>query len=183
MKIHPTGIKGVVVVETTQLQDHRGSFARLFCERELAPVLQGRRIAQINHSLSVICGSVRGLHYQRPPHVDMKLVRCFQGAVWDVAVDLRFNSPTFLQWHAQELTRGNALMIVIPEGCAQGFQVLEPNSEMLYLHTAFYAPEADNGLLHDDPRIGITWPLPVVNLSQRDREHPAIGPDFTGISL
>jgi dTDP-4-dehydrorhamnose 3,5-epimerase len=123
------------------------------------------------------------MHYQHPPHAEMKLVRCVKGGVWDVAVDLRAGSPTFLQWHAEELTPQNARMLIVPEGCAHGFQALEPDSELLYLHTAFYTPEAEGGVAHDDPRLAISWPLPVVDLSTRDRAHPQIMPSFSGISL
>ncbi len=109
-----------------------------------------------------------------PPHAEMKLVRCLRGRVWDVAVDLRAESPTFLHWHAEELSPDNHRMVVIPEGCAHGFQVLTPDSELLYLHTAFYAPDAEGGVRHDDPALGIRWPLPVTDLSPRDRSHPLI---------
>ena len=183
MKIYPTIIADVIVVETTPFADHRGSFARLFCERELAQVLGERRIVQINHSRTVAVGAVRGMHYQRPPHAEMKLVRCLRGRVWDVAVDLRAGSSTFLQWHAEELASNNARMLVIPEGCAHGFQVLEPDSELLYLHTAFHAPDAEGGILHDDPLLTIAWPLAVADRSQRDRNHPPLDRTFTGISL
>jgi dTDP-4-dehydrorhamnose 3,5-epimerase len=110
-------------------------------------------------------------------------VRCLKGRVWDVAIDLRANSPTFLQWHAEELTPANTRMMVVPEGFAHGFQVLEPDSELLYLHTAFYTPSAEGGLRHDDPSLGITWPLAVADLSARDANHPSIGQDFQGIVL
>ena len=112
----------------------------------------------------------------------MKLVRCLKGRVWDVAVDLRGGSPTFLQWHAEELSPENARMMVIPEGCAHGFQVLESDSELLYLHTAIYAPESEGGVPYDDPCLSISWPLPVADLSERDRRHPPINPEFIGIT-
>lgn len=102
--------------------------------------------------------------------------------MWDVAIDLRADSPTFLKWHAQELTPENARMLVIPEGCAHGFQVLEPESELLYLHTAYYTPEAEGGVRHDDPRLSIAWPLPVTDISPRDTGHPPVGPDFSGLA-
>lgn len=114
MKIRQTALPGVVSVETTAFSDHRGSFSRFYCEQELATIIGGRRIVQINHSRTVNVGVVRGLHYQRSPYVEMKLVRCLKGRVWDVAVDLRKDSPTFLQWHAEELTSDNASMLVIP---------------------------------------------------------------------
>jgi dTDP-4-dehydrorhamnose 3,5-epimerase len=183
MNINATAIFGVAVVETTRHTDHRGSFARLYCERELAPVIGNRRIVQINHSCTGEVGAVRGMHFQRPPHTEMKLVRCLKGRVWDVALDLRTDSPTFLKWHAEELTLENTRMLVIPEGCAHGFQVLEPDSELLYLHTAFYTPEAEGGVRHDDPQIAINWPLAVTDISQRDTEHPLVGSDFQGIQV
>jgi len=125
MKIVATPISGVFEVETTPFVDHRGAFARLYCEHELAEVIGGRRIVQINHSRTEMAGVVRGLHYQHPPHAEMKLVRCLKGRVWDVAVDLRQGSQTFLKWHAVELSPARANMLVIPEGLAHGFQVLE----------------------------------------------------------
>ncbi len=182
MKIFPTTIPDLLVAETTPFRDARGSFARLFCERELAEVIGHRRIVQINHSCTTQVGAVRGLHFQYPPHAEMKLVRCLRGRVWDVAVDLRSNSPTFLRWHAEELSPANFRMLIIPEGFAHGFQVLEADSELLYLHTALYTPEAEGGLRHDDPRLAITWPLVVTDLSSRDAAHPLIGPDFRGIT-
>ena len=129
MHIQQTVIEGVMVVETTPFVDQRGAFLRLFCERELSAILGERRIVQINYSRTEAVGTIRGLHYQRPPHAEMKLVRCLRGRVWDVALDLRQGSPTFLHWHAEELTPDNAQMLVIPEGCAHGFQALEAGME------------------------------------------------------
>jgi len=182
VKTTPTHLAGVFVIETTLRHDARGAFARLYCERELAAVITHRRIVQINHSRTHAMGAVRGLHYQRAPHAEMKLVRCLKGRVWDVAIDLRAGSPTFLQWHAEELAACDARMLVIPEGCAHGFQVLETDSELLYLHTAYYAPAAEAGLRWDDPRLGIAWPLAMTDLSERDRRHPLLTPDFAGIA-
>jgi dTDP-4-dehydrorhamnose 3,5-epimerase len=179
----PTPIPGLVVVETAPRIDNRGAFTRIYCELELSRLIGQRRIVQINHSRTAIIGTVRGLHYQRPPCAEMKLVRCLKGSVWDVAVDLRHDSPTFLRWHAEELTSVNTRMLVIPEGFAHGFQVLEPDSELLYLHTAFYRPSAEGGLRYDDPRLAIHWPLAVTDLSQRDIAHPFINSDFSGITL
>jgi len=181
VKILPTLIAGLSVVETTPHTDARGAFARLYCEDELRALIGDRRIVQINHSRTAAVGALRGLHFQHPPHAEMKLVRCLRGRVWDVAVDLRHDSSTLLRWHGEELTPRNTRMMVIPEGFAHGFQVLEPGSELLYLHTASYAPDAEGGLRHDDPALGIAWPLPVTDLSARDAGHPLIAPDFNGI--
>ncbi len=183
MKIQPTPIPSLMLVETTPHADDRGAFARLYCEHALQSLIGTRRIVQINNSRTTAIGAVRGLHYQYPPYAEMKLVRCLKGRVWDVTVDLRHDSPTFLRWHAEELTPDNALMVVIPEGFAHGFQVLEQDSELLYLHTAFYKPESEGGLRHDDPQLGIAWPLPVTDISARDSSHAYVDSSFRGIVL
>ncbi len=183
MNILPTPINGLMVVETVPHDDARGAFARLYCEQELADVIGHRHIVQINHSRTTQVGAVRGMHFQSPPHAEMKLVRCLKGRVWDVAIDLRNKSPTFLHWHAEELTPANARMMLIPEGFAHGFQALEADSELLYLHTAFYTPAAEGGLRHDDPLLGITWPRAVVDLSSRDANHAYLETDSQGIDL
>ncbi len=113
----------------------------------------------------------------------MKLIRCLRGRVFDVAVDLRRNSPTFLQWHAEELSGGQQTMIVIPEGFAHGFQVLEPDSELLYLHTAMYQKDSEGAVRYDDPSVGIQWPLSITDISDRDRNHPLLDHSFHGVSL
>ncbi|MGV1005656.1 MAG: dTDP-4-dehydrorhamnose 3,5-epimerase family protein [Candidatus Nanopelagicales bacterium] len=183
MKVFDTPIADLKVVQSTPHQDARGSFVRLFCAEELQPLLGHRQIAQINHSITNRTGAVRGLHFQYPPKAEMKMVRCLRGRVWDVAVDLREGSPTFLKWHAQELNPGDATVMVIPEGFAHGFQTLEPNSELLYLHTASYDPQSEGGLRHDDPRLGITWPLASRDVSPRDISHPLLENNFTGVTV
>lgn len=183
MRLIETPISGLVIAETTPFRDARGAFARFFCDKELTAAIGGRHIAQINHSLTCSIGAVRGMHFQQAPHAEMKMVRCIKGRVWDVAVDLRQGSPTFLQWHAQELAPDNASMLIIPEGCAHGFQVLEAESELLYLHTAPYTPSAEDGIRHDDPAIKIDWPLPISDLSERDQQHPLITKEFQGLIL
>jgi len=181
MKVLPTPLPGVVVVESVPFIDQRGSFLRLFCRHELADILGERNIAQINHSRATRAGTIRGLHFQSPPRAEMKLVRCVAGRVLDVAVDLRADSPTFLRWHGEELTPENARMLVIPEGFAHGFQTLEDCSELLYLHTEFHAPELEGGVRFDDDTLAIAWPLPVSELSLRDRNLPPLAPGFGGI--
>ncbi len=183
MNILSTSIQDLMVVETTPHTDSRGSFTRLFCEQELCTLIGSRRIMQINHSRTVTVGAVRGMHFQYPPNAEMKLVRCLSGRVWDVAVDLRAQSPTFLHWHAEELSPINARMMVIPEGFAHGFQVIEPESELLYLHTALYVPGIEGGLQYDDPKLGIRWPLNVTDLSDRDSKHPLVDSNFQGLIL
>lgn len=183
MKIRQTGIAEAVVVEGQPYSDHRGAFSRLFCERALAEVVADRHIVQVNHSRTHAVGAVRGMHFQYPPHAEMKMVRCIRGRVWDVLVDLRANSPTFLTWHAEELSPETSRMLIIPEGCAHGFQVLEPDSELLYLHTAFYTPSSEGALRYDDPRLAISWPLPTTDISERDRNHAFLTNDFAGLDV
>ena len=183
MKLVETPIKGVMVAKTSRISDHRGAFSRQFCEQELKPALGDRHIVQINHSRTNLVGAVRGMHFQYVPHAEMKMVRCLQGKVWDVVVDLRRNSPTFLVWYAVELSADNAEMMIIPEGCAHGFQVLEADSELLYLHTAAYAPSAEAGVRYDDPRLAIEWPVKVADISERDRVHPLLNDDYCGVEI
>lgn len=182
MKILDTPLAGLKVVESVPYHDPRGGFTRLFCAREMRTLLGRRQIAQINLSTTHHAGAVRGLHYQYPPHAEVKMVRCLRGRIWDVAVDLRAGSPTFLHWYAWELTPESATMMVIPEGYAHGFQALEAGSELLYVHTEFYTPESEAGLRHDDPRLGIDWPLVPQDLSARDLTHPPISRNFTGVT-
>jgi len=183
MKLTPTAIDGLMVAETMPVSDQRGAFMRLFCAQELAAAVGARQIVQVNHSRTTSVGAVRGMHFQHPPAAEMKMVRCLHGRVLDVAVDLRKGSSTFLQYHAEELSGDNARMLMIPEGFAHGFQVLEQDSEMLYLHTAFYNKDSEGGLRYDDPAVGIHWPLPAVDLSARDQSHPLIDDCFTGVAL
>lgn len=183
MRVTPTPIDGVIRVDTTMHTDARGAFARLYCERELASFIEHRRIVQVNLSRTSRVGAVRGMHFQYPPHCEMKLIRCVRGRVWDVAVDLRRRSSTFLKWHAEVLSPEGTAMMVIPEGCAHGFQVLEPESELLYLHTAAYAPDAESGVRVDDGRLGIAWPLPISHLSARDAAHLLLDDAFRGVEL
>ena len=183
MIIHPTTIADLMVAESKAFKDDRGAFARLFCEQALSSVIGGRKIVQINHSCTATVGAVRGMHFQHAPHAEMKLVRCLKGKVWDVAVDLRPQSPSYKRWYAQELSPHNARMMVIPEGFAHGFQILEACSELLYLHTSFYKLESEGGVRHDDPELGVAWPLPVTDISARDSSHAYIDASFRGIVL
>ena len=186
MNLVPTRLPGVMVAQTDVRTDARGSFTRFFCENDLGEVFAGHHVAQVNHSRTAQRGTIRGMHYQRPPFVEIKLIRCLRGAAYDVAVDLRAGSPTFLQWHAVELTPENAWMMIVPEGCAHGFQALSPECELLYLHTAQYAPNAEAGVAWNDPRIGIGWPLPLPakdGVSDRDRSLPRLDGNFAGVRV
>ena len=179
----PGPIAGVRLATSRVIGDDRGQFARLFDSGLLSDAHGARPIVQINHSMTRQPGTVRGMHYQTAPALEAKWVRCLRGRVLDVAVDLRRGSPTFLQHFAVTLSPEGAAALFIPEGCAHGFQVLEPDSELLYLHTAPYAPAHEGGLRCDDPALGIAWPLPVIGLSPRDAAHPLITADFEGIPV
>jgi dTDP-4-dehydrorhamnose 3,5-epimerase len=183
LKLLSTPIPDLIVAETSPVIDERGAFLRLYCEKELAPVIDSRRILQVNHSKTSKVGAVRGMHFQHPPHSEMKFVRCIKGKVWDVAVDLRAGSPTFLNWHAVQLTSSNSYMMAIPEGFAHGFQCLEAESELIYLHTALYNHEAEGVINYGDPRLNITWPLPVGDLSPRDSQCGFMDRGYKGITL
>ena len=181
--VSDTPIAGVKVLTRSPVGDARGFLDRHFDVDELAGLLGGKPVAQVNHTLTRERGTVRGMHYQTPPHAEAKLVSCLRGEVFDVAVDLRRGSPTFLRWHAERLSPGNHKTLLIPEGCAHGFQALAPDCELLYVHTAPYAPNAEGGVHPRDPRLGISWPEPIAMLSPRDEAHPPIAGGFTGIAL
>jgi dTDP-4-dehydrorhamnose 3,5-epimerase len=165
------------------LADQRGYFERVFCAAELQGIVADRKIVQINHSLTIREGAVRGMHFQRPPHAEVKLVSCIRGAVYDVAVDLRHDSATFLRWHAEILSPENHRTLCIPEGFAHGFQTLTADCEMLYLHTAAYARKSESGLHPCDPRLAIAWPKAIVELSPRDAALPMVSADLDDIKL
>jgi dTDP-4-dehydrorhamnose 3,5-epimerase len=183
MRLVAAPIDGVFGAETVPFGDQRGRFSRLFCREELRAAHGDRAIVQINHSLTRAVGTVRGLHFQHAPHAEAKWIRCLRGRVFDVAVDLRCGSRTFLQWYACELDGDRQNAVFIPEGCAHGFQTLTPDAELLYLHTAEYAPHSEGGVRFDEPRIGIVWPLPVSEVSDRDLRHALLCDSFRGLVL
>jgi dTDP-4-dehydrorhamnose 3,5-epimerase len=178
-----TGIAGAWIAESPVGQDHRGAFSRLFCANELGEAFGQREIVQINHSMTRNVGAVRGMHFQYAPHAEMKIVRCLKGRVFDVAVDLRTGSETFMNWEAVELTPKNNHAFIIPEGCAHGFQVLEEDSQLMYLHTNFYTPAVEGAIKFDEPKVGVDWPLKPQDLSERDLSHPYLDDDYQGISI
>lgn len=179
--IAPTPFQGLQVLQRKPLGDNRGYLERLFCTEELQTLLSGKPIVQINHTLTAKLGTVRGMHFQHPPHAETKFVMCLRGEVFDVAVDLRRGSPSFLQWHGEVLSADNHKTLVIPEGFAHGFQTLTDDCEMLYFHTVAYQSDAEGGLNAQDPLLAIQWPLPVNGQSERDKGHPMTQPDFQGI--
>lgn len=180
---HEKPIAGLQVIERMPLGDSRGFLERLFCQEALEQPVQGKSIRQINRTLTKKQGTVRGLHFQYPPHAEIKIVTCLKGQVWDVAVDLRQGSSTFLKHHAVLLTEDNHLSFLIPEGFAHGFQTLTPDCEMLYFHTADYNAGAEGALNACDPRLAINWPEPIAERSERDESHGMLTDDFYGIDV
>lgn len=177
-----TVLNDLFVVQRKEIEDDRGFLSRFYCAEEFAQVGM-KPISQINHTLTRKKGAVRGLHFQHAPHAEIKLVSCLRGKVWDVAVDLRRGSSTFLQWHAEVLSAANRKSLLIPEGFAHGFQALTEDCELIYLHTSAYEPASENALNIADPTLGIAWPLPVSEISDRDRNHKLIGQNFQGITV
>jgi len=178
-----TRLRDLVVVQRKAIEDHRGFLSRFYCEEEFKAFGIDKPIAQINHTLTRTKGAVRGLHFQSPPYAEIKLVSCIKGEVLDVAVDLRRDSPTFLQWHGEVLSATNRKSLLIPEGYAHGFQALSEDCELIYLHTCAYHPEAEGALNVVDPMLGIIWPLPISEISDRDRNHKLIEQSFQGITV
>ncbi len=178
MQFHSTPLAGAYSISLEPFVDERGLFARTFCQREFAAIGHDKDFVQFNHSRNTHKGTIRGLHYQNPPHAEIKLIRCIKGAVYDVLVDVRKHSPTFLQHFGIELSAENMLMIYIPEGFAHGFQTLKDDTELIYHHTAFYTPGAESGLKFDDSRLDIKWPLPPTIISEKDQNNPSVDQSF-----
>lgn len=179
--IVPTPLAGALVLERQPIGDARGFLERLWCDAELADLLPGRAIRQVNRTLTRSAGTIRGMHFQRGAAAETKLVHCLRGRVLDVAVDLRAGSPSFGQWHAVELAGDGHRTFVIPEGFAHGFQALSDDCEMLYFHTAPHDAGAEGGVHPLDPRLAIAWPLPPGEMSPRDRAHPLLDESFEAL--
>lgn len=178
-----TPLAGVKLVQRKTIEDQRGFLSRFYCADEFREAGMDKPIAQMNHTLTRTKGCVRGMHFQNPPHAEIKLVSCLHGEIFDVAVDLRRDSPTFLQWYGTLLSAQNGRSLLIPEGCAHGFQTLTEDCELIYLHTAAYHPESEGALNAADPRLGIAWPLAFSDISEKDRGHKLIEPYFQGIKI
>ncbi|HAZ61715.1 MAG TPA: hypothetical protein DCY89_09115 [Gammaproteobacteria bacterium] len=181
LTLQDTAIAGVQRVVRSPRVDTRGSFARLFDLDALVAAGWPGAIAQVNLSVTRQAGTVRGLHFQHPPHAEAKLVSCIKGRVFDVAVDLRSASPTFGAWHAEELCAEHGTALLIPPGCAHGFQALSDDATLIYCHSAPYVAEAEGGFSVHDPRLVIAWPLPVQGLSPRDAALPELPATYPGI--
>ena len=183
MKFQETKLKGCYLIDLDKNEDHRGSLNRIFCQKTLSPLLKNKSISQINRTFTRKEGVVRGLHFQTPPFAEIKIVSCTKGEVWDVAVDLRKGSPTFLHYCAVTLSENISQCFFIPEGFAHGFQTLAPNCEMLYFHTEDYNKDAEGVINSNDPRILIKWPKFITERSERDNNSPMLDKKFLGIKV
>lgn len=179
--IRQATLAGVWVLDRKPREDERGWIERVYDSDELAEVMGSRRIIQVNRSFTGSQGTVRGLHYQVAPSSELKIVSCLRGSIFDVAVDVRRGSPTFLAWHGEILSAENRSSLVIPEGFAHGYQTLVDECELLYVHTASHDPATERGIHPLDPMVAVAWPLAVKYLSARDGSHPPLGPGFGGI--
>ncbi len=180
MEFLPASINNLYTIRLEKIEDSRGLFARTFCKKEFAKINFNKEFVQFNHSLNRVKGTIRGIHFQRAPYKEFKLIRCVQGSVYDVAVDLRENSPTFLKYFGIELSENNMLSILIPEGFGHGFQTLENNSALIYHHTNYYE-SAEEGIKYDDPLLNINWPLHVTEISEKDKNRSWLTEKFNGI--
>lgn len=181
MIFSPTKLSGSYIVDPTLFEDNRGWFARVYCKNEFAQIGHVEEWVQINHSFTAVKGTIRGMHFQRAPFSEIKMVRCIAGAVYDVIVDLRKNSATYFQWFGMELSANNKKMLYIPEGFAHGFQTLSKDAELIYHHSQFYTPGTEGGILFNDPAVGIQWPLSLNEISERDTSHPVIDKNFKAL--
>lgn len=176
-----TALAGLKKIEREKLGDARGFLSRLFCAEELAAAGWTKPIAQINHTYTAKKGTIRGMHFQMLPNSEMKLVSCIRGEIFDIAVDVRAGSATFLQWHGEYLSAENRKALLIPEGFAHGFQSMTDDVELIYCHSEPYCSKSEAGLNPLDAQLAISWILPVTELSERDKNHPLITADFKGV--
>ena len=182
MTISDTTLQDLKLIETRAVTDERGRFSRLFCETDFSSIRSDLKFVQINLSETTRNGAVRGMHFQQAPASEAKLIRCLRGCVFDVAVDLRANSSTFMQWHGVELSESNDLEIFIPEGFAHGFQALTDDVQLLYLHTHAWSQPCEMGMRHDDPKLAIKWPRWVTQISAKDKTYPLLTETFVGVT-
>ena len=183
MTFEETKLKGSYVVDITTTEDERGWFARTFDKDEFKKIGFDGEWVQMNHSFTKNEGTIRGMHFQLPPFSEIKMVRCIAGAVFDVIIDLRNNSETFLKWFGIELSSENKKMIYIPQGFAHGFQTLTNNCELIYSHSQFYKPGSENGIRYNDPLLNIEWKNKITTVSKRDEEHILLDKFFEGIKI
>lgn len=180
-EIRETSIPAVKLIQRQRIDDSRGFFERLFCSTEFSALTGSKPVVQINHTHTLRRGTVRGLHFQHAPHREHKFVTCIRGQIFDVAVDVRRTSGTFLRWHSEILSDANFHMMFIPEGFAHGFQTLSPDCELLYFHTAPYCAPAAGALNARDPILNIRWPEEISEMSARDLAHPMLSSPFEAL--
>ncbi len=180
MKFYPTSLQGCYEIELSPLSDNRGWFVRYYCKENFTSIGHTKEWLQMNHSYTEKMATIRGMHFQKSPHQEIKLVRCIQGRIFDVVIDIRKDSSTFLYWYGTELSAENKKMIYIPEGFAHGFQTLTDYCELLYHHSALYDPASEGGIRHDDPLVNIKWPLPPSVISARDKGYGFLDNSFKG---
>jgi len=183
LSLTPTPIEGLQRIDRILYHDERGYLTRLFCADTCKAVCLDNPISQINHTVTSTMGSIRGLHFQRPPKTETKIITCIKGSVFDVAVDLRKNSPTFMHWHSEILSEENHSSLCIPDGFAHGFQTLTDSVELIYLHTSSYAPELEGGIHALDDTLKIDWPMKLTVMSPRDCALPRLDSSFSGINV
>lgn len=176
MLFQTTQLQDVRLIELEPITDERGYFTRTFCIREFAVAELATTFVQHSLSRTGRIGTIRGMHFQRPPHEEVKLIRCLAGAIYDVLIDLRPGSTTYMQLEAYELSAGDGRQLYVPAGFAHGFQTLAPETEVAYMMTAFYVPDAADGVRYNDPSFNIPWPLPVADISDKDRRWPDFRP-------
>lgn len=174
LRFSPTDVAGAALIEPVLRQDHRGHFARAWCKNEFAEYGIDFVPVQANIGSSLRKGTLRGMHFQVEPALEAKLVSCTRGAIFDVVVDLRPESPSYLKWYGLELRADDHRMLFVPERCAHGYQTLEDNTDLFYLTSEYYAPNAARGVRFDDPAFGIKWPLPPAALSEQDSNWPLL---------
>ena len=183
MIFNPAKLNGAFTIDVQPFEDKRGFFTRIFCEREFGEHNLVQHFVQANHSGTHGKGVIRGLHFQHAPFCEVKLVKCVQGAIFDVIVDVRAGSPTFLQWFGAELTAENKRMMYVPAGFAHGFQSLSDYSEITYMVSNFYNKESESGIRYNDAAVNVGWPLPVSLVSDKDQAIPLVDNNFAGVIL
>lgn len=183
MRFDPTPLQGAYTIELERHGDSRGFFARVFGEKEFADAGLASRFVQVGNSFNAAKGTLRGMHYRVPPSTEARVVRCIRGALHDVIADLRPDSPTYRKSWAVELTAENRTMCYVPHGFAHGFITLTDDTEVLYLLSEFHAPQDERGLRHDDPWLGIDWPMQPSEVSAKDQNWPLFDPDFHGVEM
>jgi len=174
MEFIETILEGAYIINLDPKGDERGSFTRMFCQKELSKIGFNKNVVQINHSITNEKGTIRGMHYQDGSSSEIKIIRVIKGSVYDVIVDMRPSSNTYLKWISVTLSKDSPQLLYVPQGFAHGFQTLSQDVEMIYQHSTFYDPSSERGFCYNDPKIGISWPLPISVVSERDLNYPKI---------